>query len=209
MTTNRYLTRAQQRRLIAASVFYILLLYTRFTPRRNTRGWRPEKKGREAACAQAAPRVCLPSRPDGPEPEGASGQQHVDHCLGRFHIAHNVFDVVRGAVLAVSVRADPGIGFIVGVVSLVILFQLLQEVFGVVVPHFDAEAEVLPCGGVLPVLERPYFANTFPYIIVTTPFTETIYLIKNGSDNQCQRRSQIQAETTAEKADRRLIRNIL
>ncbi len=156
---------------------------------RNTRGG-PDATGeygatkeREAACAQAAPRVCLPSRPDGPEPEGASGQQHVDHCLGRFHIAHNVFDVVRGAVLAVSVRADPGIGFIVGVVSLVILFQLLQEVFGVVVPHFDAEAEVLPCGGVLPVLERPYFANTFPYIIVTTPFTETIYLKTDRTTN--------------------------
>ena len=87
MTTNRYLTRAQQRRLIATSVFYILLLYTRFTPRRNTRGWRPEKKGREAACAQAAPRVCLPSRPDGPEPEGASGQQHVDHGLQPQQIA--------------------------------------------------------------------------------------------------------------------------
>ena len=87
MTTNRYLTRAQQRRLIAASVFYILLLYTRFTPRRNTRGWRPEKKGRDAACAQAAPRVCLPSRPAGPEPEGTSGQQHVDHGLQPQQIA--------------------------------------------------------------------------------------------------------------------------
>ena len=56
--------------------------------------------------------------------------KRVDHCLGRFHIAHDVFDVVRGAVLAVPVRADPQIGFIVGVVSLVILSSSCRRLSG-------------------------------------------------------------------------------
>lgn len=75
-------------------VFVVFLRFEVFG--RNTKGWRPEKKGTGSGC--------LPSRPDGPEPEGASGQQSVDHGLQPQQIA--ILIGAAGIVLGMPGRAD-------------------------------------------------------------------------------------------------------
>ena len=60
------------------------------------RGWR--------VCDLGTGSGCLPSRPDGPEPEGASGQQSVDHGLQPQQIA--ILIGAAGIVLGMPGRAD-------------------------------------------------------------------------------------------------------
>lgn len=61
--------------------------------------------------------------------------------------------MVRCTVFAVPVRANPQIGFIVGVEILVIRSDFLQQAIGVIVFHLNRETEILPVGCILLELE--------------------------------------------------------
>ena len=69
--------------------------------------------------------------------------------FGIFHIRYNILDVIRCAILTVSVIAYPQIGFIIGVKTLVILFYTGYEGINILALHIGIEEKILSVLGVV------------------------------------------------------------